>query len=93
MEELQDSVAKLTTQRREAQDTAKSAQLKKEIRVLEAELAAIAKEQAEMDKIRMEAREDYVVAKRDLELGLKRVRDGVLCLLQDYRPEEPGLLE
>ena len=36
-----------------------SSQLKKEIRVLEPELAAIAKEQAEMDKIRMEAREDY----------------------------------
>ena len=59
-------------------------QLKVEIRTLEAELAATAKDQAEIDKIRTEAREDYVVAKSDLELGRTAVRDWVLCLLEDY---------
>ena len=80
-EELQDNVGVAKFRTMLLQDIA---QLKKEIRALEAEFAAIAKEQAEMDKIRMELHENYIVAKRDLELGLTQVRDETLCLLQDY---------
>merc|ERR1712238_513574 len=51
--------------------------------VLESELAALAKEQAEMDKIRQEENADYTQAKSDLELGLSGVRKA-LDVLRDY---------
>jgi len=79
--ELDDDIAKLTS--KIDQDSSKSAQLKEEVRVLESELASITKEQAEMDKIRMETHEDYTVAKKDLELGLTGVRKA-LHLLREY---------
>ena len=80
---FQDDAAMLTTN----QDTAKSAQLKKAIRLLEAELAAVTKEQADMDKIHMGLHEDYVVAKLGSELGLAGVRGGLLAQLSRlYRP-------
>merc|ERR1719499_2557533 len=66
--ELEDDIAKMTSKIDTA--VAKSAQLKAEIKELEDGLAALAKEQAEMDKIRMETHADYVTAKADLELGL-----------------------
>mmetsp|Transcript_77806 Transcript_77806/g.195672 ORF Transcript_77806/g.195672 Transcript_77806/m.195672 type:complete len:250 (-) Transcript_77806:95-844(-) len=62
---------------------AKSAQLKEEIKELEAELAALTKDQAEMDKIRQETHADYETAKADLELGLSGVRKA-LGVLRDY---------
>merc|ERR1719396_210214 len=62
---------------------AKSAQLKAEIKELGDELSALAKEQAEMDKIRMETHADYVQAKADLELGLTGVRKA-LSVLREY---------
>jgi len=79
--ELEEDVAKQTS--RIDQAAARSAQLKGEVKVLEAELAALAKEQAEMDKIRSETRADFQTAKADLELGLSGVRKA-LQLLQDY---------
>jgi len=79
--ELDDDIAKLTS--KIDQDSSKSAQLKEEVRVLESELASITKEQAEMDKIRMETHEDYTVSKKDLELGLTGVRKA-LHLLREY---------
>mmetsp|Transcript_68427 Transcript_68427/g.193239 ORF Transcript_68427/g.193239 Transcript_68427/m.193239 type:complete len:708 (+) Transcript_68427:56-2179(+) len=79
--ELDDDIAKLTS--KIDQDAAKSAQLKEEVRVLEGELAALTKEQAEMDKIRLDTSADYTVAKKDLELGLGGLRKA-LRLLRDY---------
>merc|ERR1712012_85355 len=63
--------------------TARAAQLKEELKTLEGELAALAKEQAEMDSIRHEEHEDYTVAKADLELGLSGVRKA-LDVLREY---------
>merc|ERR1712228_772801 len=62
---------------------AKSAQLKAEIKVLDSELAALAKDQANMDKIRQEENAAFTTAKSDLELGLTGVRKA-LDLLREY---------
>merc|ERR1719238_171803 len=79
--ELEDDVAKLTAKIDKA--SAKSASLKDEVKVLQAELAALAKSQAEMDSIRAEEHEDFETAKADLELGLEGVRKA-LMVLRDY---------
>merc|ERR1719336_2393452 len=65
------------------QAAAKSARLKGEVRELESELAALARAQAEMDKIRSETHADYEAAKADLQLGLSGVRKAV-STLRDY---------
>merc|ERR1719253_1454326 len=70
--ELEDTVAKLSA--KIDKDASNSAALKEEVRELSSELAAIAKEQAEMDKIRREEKAAYDIAKKDLELGLGGVR-------------------
>jgi peptidoglycan hydrolase CwlO-like protein len=79
--ELDEDIAKLTTKIDQA--SAKSAQLKAEVKTLQGELAALAKEQAEMDKIRQEESAAYVEAKADLELGLSGVRKA-LDVLRSY---------
>merc|ERR1740127_361595 len=79
--ELDEDIAKLTTKIDQA--VAKSAQLKAEVKTLQGELAALAKEQAEMDKIRQESNAAYVEAKADLELGLSGVQKA-LDLLRGY---------
>merc|ERR1719350_1054657 len=79
--ELEDDVSKMTSKIDKA--AARAAQLKEELKTLEGELAALAKEQAEMDSIRHEEHEDYTVAKADLELGLSGVRKA-LDVLRDY---------
>merc|ERR1711920_1129501 len=79
--ELEDDVARMTSRLDRA--VAKSAQLKAEIKVLDSELAALAKDQASMDKIRQEENADFTTAKSDLELGLTGVRKA-LDLLRDY---------
>merc|ERR1719210_2568662 len=66
--ELEEDVATQTSRIDKA--VASSAQLKEDVKTLEAELAALAKNQAEMDRIRKESHADYVQAKADLELGL-----------------------
>merc|ERR1712087_757525 len=70
--ELEEDVAKMTS--RIDQAAAKSARLKGQVKELEDELAALARTQAEMDKVRSETHADYTVAKADLELGLTGVR-------------------
>jgi hypothetical protein len=60
--ELEDDVAKLTS--RIDQESAASAALKDDVRVLQEELAALAKSQAEMDKIRAEQQATFVDASR-----------------------------
>merc|ERR1719321_1435292 len=66
-QELDAEIAKLTTKM--DQDAAKSTGLKDDVKELQAELAALAKQQAEMDQLRQEQNKDYTVAKADLELG------------------------
>merc|ERR1719464_2507670 len=65
---------------------AKSAQLKSEVKELEAQLAALARSQAEMDKLRSETRAEYAVAKEDLQLGLSGVRKALGTLRDYYGP-------
>merc|ERR1712113_427085 len=79
--ELEEDVAKLTSKIDTA--AAKSARLKGQVKQLEDELAALARTQAEMDRIRSETHADSAVAKADLELGLTGVRKA-LSTLRDY---------
>jgi len=79
--DLEAVVAKLTSKIN--QDSARSAELKAEVKELQASLAALASEQAEMDKMRQEAHADYVKAKEELSLGLAGVGKA-LGVLRDY---------
>merc|ERR1719192_1960011 len=65
------------------QMTSRSAQLKGEVAALEKGLSALAKAQAEMDKIRLEEKEAYTKAKAEMEAGIKGVQLA-LKVLRDY---------
>merc|ERR1711920_619046 len=71
---------------------AKSAELKGEVKTLEAELATLAKEQAEMDKIRAEEKSAFDKAKAELELGISGVQKA-LGVLKDYYQGSAALLQ
>merc|ERR1719420_2086255 len=88
--ELEDDIAQLTAKIDKAAAT--SARLKDEVKELQAELAAIAKEQAEMDKVRSEEHAAYVDAKADLEQGLYGVGKA-LDMLRDYYGGAAALLQ
>jgi chromosome segregation ATPase len=88
--DLDDTIAKLTAKIDQA--AARSASLKEEVAELQTELAALAKEQAQMDKIRQEEHADYVTAKADLELGLGGVRKA-LSVLRDYYAADAAMLQ
>jgi hypothetical protein len=79
--EIEEDLSKLSTKIDQA--SAKSTTLKEEAKKLQAELAALAKSQAEMDSIRAESHSDYTAAKADLEEGLAGVRKA-LGVLRDY---------
>jgi len=79
--ELEADVEKLSTGIDQA--SARSAELKEEVKDLQAELAAMAKEQAEADKVRQDDHEVYVKQKADLELALGGIRKA-LEVLSDY---------
>merc|ERR1719162_1151666 len=79
--ELDGTIAKLTNKIDRA--ASRSASLKEEVVQLEADLAALAKQQAEMDGIRAEENANYKVAKADLSQGLAGVRKA-LSVLRDY---------
>merc|ERR1719230_895905 len=79
--EIEEDLSKLSTKIDQA--SAKSTTLKEEVKKLQAELAALAKSQAEMDSIRAESHSDYTAAKADLEEGLAGVRKA-LGVLRDY---------
>jgi len=85
--DLQNTIAKLTSKLDQA--AAKSASLKEDVKELQSELAALAKQQAEMDVARQESNAAYVTAKADLELGLDGVRKA-LVLLRDYYGTSPA---
>jgi hypothetical protein len=89
-EDLDALIAKLTSKIDQA--AARSASLKEEVVELEKELAALAKSQAEMDKIRAEEHADYTVAKAELEQGLGGVRKA-LDLLKSYYGSSAALLQ
>merc|ERR1719323_1314948 len=80
--ELEEDTSKLTSKIDRA--AAKSAGLKADVKELQAELAALAKQQAEMDSMRMKERADYAQAKSDLELGLAGVRKAIGVLREYY---------
>jgi len=88
--ELEDDIAKQTSKIDRA--ASRSAQLKGEMKELDAELAALAKEQAEMDQIRGETHADFNVAKADLENGLSGVRKA-LELLREYYGGSASMLQ
>merc|ERR1719421_1950281 len=87
------------TESKKERASATSARLKEEVKETQAELAKIAKEQMEMDKIRGEEHAAFVEAKADLEQGLYGVgkaldvlRDyygGAAALLQEGQPPAP----
>merc|ERR1719472_364930 len=79
--DLDADIAKLTSKIDTA--TARSNQLKAQVKELQGELAALAKLQAEMDKTRMDENAAYTKAKADLELGLSGVQQA-LSVLKDY---------
>jgi len=79
--ELEGVVTKLTSKIDLA--AAKSAELKSEVKVLSAELATLAKEQAEMDGIRGEEQAAYSKAKSELEAGIAGVQKAT-GVLKDY---------
>merc|ERR1712226_713700 len=79
--DLESDIAKLTGKIDVA--SAKSTDLKKQVKELQADLAALAKLQAEMDAIRQEQHAAFVQAKADLELGLQGVRQA-LTILREY---------
>merc|ERR1719253_2490068 len=80
--ELEADVEKMTSKIDKA--AASSAALKEEVKELEAELATLAKEQSNMDKIRSETNADYKGAKADLELGLSGVKKALTVLRAYY---------
>merc|ERR1719433_1735199 len=88
--ELEEDIAKMTSRIDKA--AAASAQLKEDVATLQAELAALARDQAEMDRIRQESHADYVTAKADLELGLSGVRKAI-GLLRDYYGSSASMLQ
>jgi len=62
---------------------AKSAGLKEDVKTLQAELATLSREQAEMDSIRAEEKAAFDTAKAELELGISGVQKA-LSVLKDY---------
>jgi len=88
--ELDDDIAQLTNKI----DTAasQSAALKEDVVELEAELASIAKTQAEMDKIRQEQNGNYKVASSELKQGLGGVRKA-LDVLREYYGGAAALIQ
>merc|ERR1712070_254552 len=79
--ELDATIKKLTSKVDLAAAT--SAERKAEVKDLQAELAVLAKEQAEMDNIRAEEKAAYDTAKAELEAGIAGVQKA-LGVLRDY---------
>merc|ERR1719221_647295 len=66
------------------QKTARSASLQEEVATLEAELAALAKTQVEMDKVRASEKANFDATKPELEAGIKGVQVGTKILKEYY---------
>merc|ERR1719436_447387 len=70
------------------QKSARSAQLKEEVAVLQKELAELAASQAEMDKLRQEENAVYVTEKADIEQGLEGVKLALKILREYYAKDD-----
>jgi len=79
--ELTADISKLTARIDKA--TAKSADLKNEVKDVQAQLAVLAREQAELDRIRAEQKAEAQQIKKDLEEGIEAV-GRALTVLRDY---------
>jgi len=79
--ELDAAITKLTSKIDLA--AAKSAGLKEDVKELQAELAKISRQQAEMDKIRADEKAAFDTAKTELEQGIAGVQKA-LTVLKDY---------
>merc|ERR1719181_2470808 len=79
--ELEGDIAKLAAKIDQA--ASQSAARKGEVKHLQEELAALSKQQAEMDSIRRETNADFKVAQAELTEGLTGVRSA-LSMLRDY---------
>jgi hypothetical protein len=88
--ELEGVISRLTSKIDLA--AAKSAELKGEVKTLQAELATLAKEQSEMDAIRAEEKAAFDKAKAELELGITGVQKA-LGVLKDYYQGSAALLQ
>jgi len=88
--ELDAQIAKLTSKIDKA--AAASAQLKQDTKALEAELAALAKMQTEMDSVRRETHANFETAQSDLSQGLTGVRKA-LGVLRDYYGSSAALIQ
>merc|ERR1719281_1879272 len=88
--ELDDTIAKLSNKIDQA--ASRSASLKDEVVQLEADLAALAKSQSEMDKIRAEENANFKVAKAELSQGLAGVQKA-LSVLRDYYGSASALVQ
>merc|ERR1719356_2362377 len=80
--ELEDDVSKLTS--KIDTKSSQSLKLKEEVKVLQEELAALAKESDTLTEVRGNQHEAYVEAKADLELGLKGVGKALSVLRKYY---------
>ncbi|CAK0853928.1 unnamed protein product [Prorocentrum cordatum] len=89
--ELEDDVAKLTA--KIDTKSAKSAELKGDVKELQEELAALAREKAEMDKVREAMHAAFVSAQADLKLGLQGLSKGLSKLRKYYQGEDAALLQ
>jgi len=89
--ELEYDISKLTAKL--DQSISKSASLKSEVQELQSELAALTKQQAEMDKIRQEQHADFTTAKSDLEAGLSGVRKALGVLREYYGSAAAAMLQ
>jgi len=88
--ELDDDIAKLTNGIDKA--VSRSTALKEEVVALEAELATIAKSQAEMDKLRAEQNANFKAAQAELSQALGGVRKA-LSVLRDYYGGSAALIQ
>lgn len=79
--DLEDKIEKLTSQYDQA--SSKSAENKQQIHELENDLASMAKEQAELDRLRQADHENYVKAKADEQEAMVSIRRA-LGILRDF---------
>merc|ERR1719265_533674 len=88
--ELEGVISRLTSKIDLA--AAKSAGLKEDVKTLQAELAALSRQQAEMDSIRAEEKAAFDTAKAELELGISGVQKA-LGVLKDYYQGSAALVQ